>query len=321
MEKLLCGVDLGGTKLASVLMRRNGEILQEINLRDHTDKSADQISEMIAGMIRRMLREESITAEALEGIGVVFPGHVRWKDGVCITTSNLADAFKNYPLRKKVRDNFPSVPVYLDNDANAQALAEMTYGAGRGYSDLIFMTISTGIGAGIILNGKLLRGMTGTAGEVGHAIINPASPRKCTCGNYGCLMTEACAMFLPDIAIEFLRSGVQTKMGITVQNARERVNGYTLEEGVKSGDPLCTAVADHSADAVGISVYNLFQTFNPPLVILGGGLTLIGDYYIRRIRNKFKFLAKDMMFDEMEITTAKTGNKAGVIGAAALPLE
>jgi glucokinase len=243
------------------------------------------------------------------------------QDGICIVTSNLAAGFKNYPLRQVLQGYFSKAGVYVDNDANAQALGEFKYGAGRGYDSMIFMTISTGIGAGIIVNGKLLRGATGTAGEVGHTIVRPESKRKCSCGNYGCLMTQACGLFLPDIAIDLIESGVPNKLGITLENAREKINGQTLAAGLSIGDELSKAVVFESADAIGIAIYNLFQLFNPPVVVLGGGLTNLGSIYTDRITEKFTSLAKDMMYDEMKIVTSETRDYAGVLGAATLPLE
>jgi glucokinase len=183
------------------------------------------------------------------------------------------------------------------------------------------MTISTGIGAGIIIDGKLLRGITGTAGEVGHTIVSPKSKRKCTCGNYGCLMTEACGLFLPDIAIDKLKSGITSKLGITIENAREEINGILLRRGLAVSDELCKAIVYESADAIGIAIYNLFQLFNPPIVVLGGGLINLGSVYLDRISQRFNTLAKDMIYDEMKILPSEIGKNAGILGAASLPLE
>ncbi len=321
MEKLLCGVDLGGTKLSAALVKLDGTIVDEMRTHDHTDKDENSIVKIIAELVHSLLNKNKLDEDNLLGIGVVFPGHIRCPDGVCITTSNLPAGFKKYPLRRNIQQYFKKTPVYTDNDANAQAFAEFKYGAGRGYDSMIFMTVSTGIGAGIIVDGKLLRGITGTAGEVGHMIIRPDSSRQCTCGNYGCLMTEACGIFLPDIAIEKLKSGIESKMGITVDNAYKIINGHTLENGMNMGDELCKAIVFHSADAIGIAVYNLFQLFNPPVIILGGGLLNLGAVYMDKISEKFNSLAKNMIFDEMKILPSETGNMAGVLGAAALPLE
>jgi glucokinase len=321
MEKLLCGIDLGGTKLSVGLVTPDGILVDEIRTYDHVDKDEDSIVRIMIGLVNSLLERNNLEEDNLLGVGVVFPGHIRSQDGVCITTSNLSAGFKKYPLRKNIQNYFKKTTVYVDNDANAGAFAEFKYGAGRGYDSIIFMTISTGIGAGIIIDGKLLRGITGTAGEVGHTIVSPESKRKCTCGNYGCLMTQACGLFLPDIAIDKLKSGITSKLGITIENAHEKIDGVLLQRGLAASDELCRAIAYESADAIGTAIYNLFQLFNPPAVVLGGGLINLGSVYMDRISQKFNTLAKDMIYDEMKILPSETGKHAGILGAASLPLE
>lgn len=164
------------------------------------------------------------------GIGVVFPGHIRSSEGICITTSNLSAGFKEYPLKAKIEERFDNITVYVDNDANAQAYAEYMYGAGKGTKDMVFVTVSTGgVGAGIIVDGKLYRGMTGTAGEIGHTVIDVHSDRQCTCGNYGCLMTNSCGMFLPTMANAHLEKGIISKNGVTIDNCDETVTGRSVK--------------------------------------------------------------------------------------------
>jgi glucokinase len=195
MKKLLCGVDIGGTKLSTALIRQDGSIVDNCIDCDHTDKPEKELIEQVTGNIRRLIRSNGLQESDLLGIGIGCAGHIRYRDGVIITTSNLK-GYKDYPLRDAVQANF-SIPVILDNDANAQAFGEFKFGAGKGYDSMVFMTISTGIGAGIIINHRLYRGLTGTAGEFGHTIVSPDSELICTCGNRGCLMAVACGMALP----------------------------------------------------------------------------------------------------------------------------
>jgi glucokinase len=179
MEKIICGVDLGGTKLSVGLVYPDGRILDKITVYDHAGKDDTVVTGMINELVVQITALNGLNVSDLLGIGIGFAGHVRYKDGYTITSSNLK-GFKNFPLRQSVADTF-HVPVILDNDANAQALCEYKFGAGRDYEDLIFLTISTGIGAGIILNNKLYRGITGTAGEFGHTIVNADNNQRCTC--------------------------------------------------------------------------------------------------------------------------------------------
>ena len=197
MGKLLCGVDIGGTKLSTALITETGEIIDKCIECDHVDKPECLMVDQITYTIKRLIRHNGLQESDLLGIGIGCAGHIRFRDGVIITTSNLK-GYKNYALRDAVQASF-QIPVILDNDANAQAFGEFKFGAGKGFDSMVFLTISTGIGAGIILNNKLYRGMTGTAGEFGHTIVEPESSLICTCGNRGCLMACACGMALPHL--------------------------------------------------------------------------------------------------------------------------
>ena len=178
-----------------------------------------------------------------------------------------------------------------------------------------------GIGAGIILNGKLYRGHTGTAGEFGHTIVEPDSELVCTCGNRGCLMACACGMALPHLFERKLREGKKSLLDLPANFNMSKMSGQILKQGLDMGDPVSKEVIGDSARYVGIGIYNLFQVLNPPLVVLGGGLTNWGQFYLNRIKETFHELARDMIFDPMEIKLSEIIGDAGVIGAAALPLE
>lgn len=319
MEKLLCGVDLGGTKLSVGLVNPDGLVHDKITVYNHTGKDEIEVVEQITMLIMQLLSANGLKESDLTGIGVGFPGHVRYRDGYTITTSNLK-GFKNFPFRQSIAKNF-NIPVLLDNDANAQAFCEYKFGAGKGHQDLVFLTISTGIGAGIIINNKLYRGMTGTAGEFGHTIVNSDNSQICTCGNEGCLMACACGLALPDIFKRKSEGGIKTILPLKDDFDYSQVDGKMIKNGLDIQDPLSMAIIEECADYIGIGIYNIFQVFNPPVIILGGGLLSWGEFYLIRIRNKFHSLARDMIFDKVEIAEAKAGEDAGLIGAAALLLE
>ncbi len=319
MEKVLCGVDLGGTKLSIGLVSNEGRLIEKILIYDHQTKSEDMVVELIALTIKRLLRTNNYDQENLLGIGLGFAGHLRFSDGVIITTSNLA-GFKGYPIRDRLQAYF-KVPVIIDNDANAQAYGEFQFGAGKGYSDFIFLTLSTGIGAGIVINRKVYRGVTGTAGELGHTIIDPRSEFRCTCGNKGCFMACASGLVVADVYRKKVLEGKKSLM-IHEENFDFRtIDGKFIKTGFESGDPVSIEIIDDFAAYTGIGLYNIFQTFNPPLIILGGGLTHWGDYYLDGIKKKFYGLVGEMLYDPIEINLAALEDDAGLIGAAALTKE
>ena len=319
MEKLLCGVDLGGTKLSVGLISVDGRIHDKLTVYDHVGKNEIMIVDQIIRLIKQLISQNELSESDLRGIGIGFPGHVRYKDGHTLTTSNLK-GFKNFPLRQTVAEHF-MIPVLLDNDANAQAFCEYKFGAGKGYDTVIFLTISTGIGAGIILNNKLYRGITGTAGEFGHTIVNSDNNQICTCGNEGCLMACACGLALPYLFKKKTEQGIITTLPLPDDFNYSHVDGKMIMKGLEIDDPLSKAIIQECADYIGIAVYNIFQILNPPLIILGGGLTCWGETYLTRIRKKFHELARDMIFDKIEIVEAVAGGDAGLIGSAALLLE
>ncbi len=319
MNKLLCGVDIGGTKCSVVLTDTEGQILDKMYTREHVDKDEEGLARLVAQNIKEIVKRNNLQESDLLGIGMGCAGHIRFRDGVIITTSNLK-GFKNYPLRDVVQSYF-KIPVVLDNDANAQAFGEFKFGAGKGFSEMIFLTISTGIGAGIIINKKLFRGVTGTAGEFGHTIVEPKSELTCTCGNKGCLMACACGMALPYLFEQKIKEGKKSKLNLPPNFNMSKIDGQLLKKGLEMDDPVSKEVILDSGYYVGLGVYNIFQAFNPPLIVLGGGLTNWGEFYLDRIKSTFYSFARDMIFDPVEIVVSNIGADAGVIGAAALTLE
>jgi glucokinase len=315
MQTFLCGVDIGGTKLSVGLVKETGEVLDQITVYDHVKKAPDLILEQIVALVHQLLEKHSLKESQLKGIGVATAGHLRYRDGVLITMSNL-EGFRNFPIRDRLQARF-SVPVEVDNDANAQTLAESKFGAGRGYRDMIFMTISTQIGAGIVLGGTLFRGMTGTAGEIGHTIVDPHSDLVCPCGNRGCLIALASGVSLPLVVAHKLREGMTSPLVSLSTLDKTPTDGNFIREGLARGDGLCRSVVDEYAGYLGIAVYNLFQIFNPEAVVLGGGLTQWGDPLFDGIRSRFRELARDMMFDPMVIVPGTVAN-SGLVGAASL---
>lgn len=319
MKKILCGVDIGGTKLSVALVDQTGKMLDVSTEFDHAEKSEQGLTDQVSASIKKLLLKNKLEESDLLGIGIGCAGHIRFKDGIIITTSNLK-GFKNYPLRDAVQAQF-NVPVILDNDANAQAFGEFRFGAGKGYSDMIFLTISTGIGAGIIINNRLYRGLTGTAGEFGHTIVEPESELTCTCGNRGCLMAVACGMALPHLFQEKINAGMESKLDLPSGFEYAQVDGKLLKRGLRMDDPVSKAIIADSGRYVGIGIYNIFQALNPPLIVLGGGLLSWGDFYMEQIRATFNEYVRDMIFDPMDIRVSEIGCHAGVIGAAALVTE
>jgi glucokinase len=320
MKGLACGVDLGGTKLAVGLVGLDGTLVDKIVVYDHCiNKDEHGTVREISELIRELLKKNGVEEWELSGIGVGFPGHIRSPEGITIVSSNIR-GFRNFPLKRELESYF-NLRIVTDNDANAQAFGEFKYGAGVGYDSMVFITVSSGVGAGIIINGKLYRGITGTAGEFGHMIVDPDGEIRCGCGNYGCLMTYTCGAALGKIFKRYLVAGMTTKLELDENVPAGSIDGQVLKKGLEIGDALTKKVVDQCARYMGIGLYNLFQILNPPLFVLGGGLMNLGNYFFEQIKHHFYTLANGMMYDEVGIVPSKLKEDAGVIGAASLLLE
>jgi glucokinase len=186
---------------------------------------------------------------------------------------------------------------------------------------MVFVTVSTGIGAGIIIDSRLYRGVNGTAGEIGHTIVNPHSTIRCGCGNYGCLMAHASGLALPQVVRDKLARG-RHPGSIDLKSLQDHeLTGEVIKRGLDAGDPLCREIVTEYADYLAIGLHNLYQSFNPGLIVLGGGLTEWGPVYLERVEERFYELAREMMYERVEIRLSELGADAAVLGAAALMLE
>ncbi|MGL1893626.1 MAG: ROK family protein [Spirochaetaceae bacterium] len=319
MAKYLCGVDLGGTKLSAGLFLPDGTPIETKKIYNHINMDSKGITESIVRMIKDLMNSQKIDDDDLYGIGIGVAGHINYKKGFIITSSNFQASFNNYPLRDEIASHF-NTKIYIDNDANAQAYGELCFGAGKKYSNIIFITISTGVGGGIIIDRKLVRGMTGSAGEIGHTIIDPNSKIKCTCGNYGCLMALSSGQALPSLYNKYLDDGIESKLKLNSKTV-SKLDGILLKEGISMGDEISIKVLEDSANAIGTGLYNLFQMLNPEIFIIGGGLMNFGNVYLDLIRTRFLSLVKKMMYDNVEVKSSELGYNAGLLGAAALTLD
>jgi len=331
---LLCGVDLGGTKIAIALVEWDGRVRAQRQIRDHRGSPPQEIVLSIAAAVRELLAAEGVRLEGLPGIGVGTSGHVNYDKGIVITNSNLP-GFAGFPLGDALQSEL-GVPVFVDNDANAQAWAEYRFGAGQGFPDMAFVTASTGVGAGLIVHGSVFRGVTGTAGEMGHATVEPTSSIICGCGRPGCLMAYTSGLTLPQVVREMAIHGPRlggavifgdpsagpapSSIDFAALQDRE-ITGELIGEGFSGGDPFCRQVVEQYADYFAIGLNNLYQTINTAHFVVGGGLTGWGAPYLDRIRQRFRVLVRDQAATIPEIRLAQLGAEAAVVGAAALPLE
>jgi len=313
------GIDLGGTKLAVGLADPSGAILSEVVSHDHVGCDENGVLDRIVRNVDSALARQGVKKSEISGVGVLFPGHVRWPDGVTLTTSNLP-GFKGFPFRASLQSRL-GLPVVVDNDANGQTIGEFHHGAGKGSRNMVFLTVSTGVGGGIVFDGKLYRGATGTAGEFGHMIVDVDGPAVCTCGNRGCLMSIVSGLALRETyrrtMVRFEQEGKPALLPTGCTDLRE-LNGQQLSAGVLEGNEVCFSVTKEFGTFIGIGLYNIFQMLNPDRIVLGGGLLNLPEPFFGTALSTLFDKAGMMMYDRLDIRKGELGGNAGIVGAISL---
>lgn len=311
MKNYVVGVDLGGTKISTALSDLEGKIINQTTIPTDAHEGEVPVLNRIINSIEKVVNDSAVSYEDIKGIGIGSPGPLDAKQGIIITTPNLP--FKNFNLVKPISEKF-GVPVFLDNDANVAAIGEFMFGAGKGAENIVFFTVSTGVGGGAILNGKVYRGHTSNALEIGHMTVAPHGPR-CNCGNVGCVEATSSGTAIAKRAHEALSTKVETSL-----RKYENVTSYEVFVEAAAGDPVAKDIIDDAMNYLGIAVANAVSIFDPEYVIIGGGVSKAGDVVfdtVRKVVNKRCFKS---MAESVKIVPAGLGTDAGLIGSVALAL-
>jgi len=314
VTKAYIGIDLGGTKISTALMDEHGAILARAGCETEAATGQDAVIARMVDTAKQVARDGGkADLRGIVAIGVGAPGPLDTKLGVLTAPPNLP-GWLNVPLARIIEEQL-GVPAYLENDANAAALAEFHYGAGVGCANMIYVTVSTGIGGGIILNGQLYGGTDGAAGEVGHTMILPDGP-LCGCGNRGHLEALASGTAIARAARELIAKGVPTLMVELAQGDTSAVTALTVEIAAKRGDLEAQRIIDRAMEYLGIGMANLANIFNPDMIVLGGGVTKMGEMLFAPVRRAVDRFAFPIIAKTVQIVPAKLGKDVGVIGAA-----
>jgi len=319
----IIGIDLGGTKIFGVLANEEGEIAQELRVSTHGDEGLDAVVGRIAQMVRDLMPADG----DVTGIGVGVPGPIDPWRGIVYSPPNLP-GWGTVPLRDMLRaqlDLPESVPIELVNDANAAALAEYKFGAGcervqgRPISHLAYLTISTGVGGGVIVDGKLLVGGTGLASELGHLVIDAYGPR-CYCGGIGHFEVLASGTALAREGYLLVASRRDTIISEMVGRDPDKVTSEIVVDAAKQGDREALKLMEREAFLVAVGVVSCIHAFNPQLVVIGGGVSNAGDLLFKGLRATVADLIMPGFPGTYEIVPAALGGKSGALGAVAAAL-
>jgi glucokinase len=302
---LTIAIDIGGTHIR-VAAYGADSITPVAHTRTKSLAHTPGVFERLVDALESVWQEGQVSA-----IGIASPGPLDPHTGTILDTPNIPQ-WKNFPVAPKLSEHF-GVPVYLDNDANMAGLAEWKFGAGRGHNDLVYLTISTGIGGGVICNGKLLQGFHGMGAELGHMIVDPDGP-PCGCGHFGHAESFSSGTAIARYALEQLNAGQKSSL-----QADPNLSAHQVADAALQGDPLAISAFERAAHYLGIAVANYLAIFDPSILVFGGGVSQVGDLLFKPFKASLsKHVFHPHYLDGLVITKAALGDDAGLLGALAL---
>lgn len=307
---MVIGIDLGGTFIKGAVVNREGRVLARLKRPTEASLGKKQVVSNILSMIRTF-EANSLSRGGISAVGIGIPGVINFSQGVIFTSPNLP-GWKNMPIRRMLSQGV-EIPVYLENDANAAALGEKWRGAAKDAQDFCFITLGTGVGGGLVLDGKLWRGADGMAGEVGHMTIDPGGPR-CGCGNRGCLEMYASAKALQRMVCQARSSGRKSRFFRGFRD--QEISGEVIHRAAKAGDRISKEAFARMGSALGIGIASLVNLLNLEKVVLGGGLSAAWNFFVPALREEVKGRAFAVPARRVRIVRATAGEDAGVLGAA-----
>ena len=298
----LAGIDLGITKVISVVIDLHGNILSKAKLDIDINAGKDRIIEQMFTVTRRVFSNTNeLIRNKLAGIGISLSGIIDTKKGLSVFSPSMPN-WHNVPIVQLFQNEF-HLPVFIENDARAMALAEARYGAGRDYDNLFCINIGHGIGSGIIINKELYRGKTLTAGEFGHMTLVPSGP-LCHCGNRGCLDVMAGGHAIAASAIRVVSSGVNTLIKELVEGDIKKITAEVVALAAKEGDDIALQLLNEVGRYLGIAIASIINLLNPELIVIGGGVSKAGEFFFEEIKNIIKKRAFTTMVKTPEIVTS-----------------
>lgn len=315
MENYVVGIDIGGTKLATVVANNSCKIINKVRRPTLADKGPEYAIQLLFDMVYQTIEEVSLELGTIKAIGISCGGPLDTKTGVVYSPPNLPgwDAF---PLKDRLETEF-KIPTTIENDANASALAEYRFGGGRGYDVVLYMTMSTGIGGGIVVNGKILHGANDSAGEVGHQILLPDGP-QCGCGKRGCLEALCSGPAIARRAKEAIQDESNSVIIALADGKLDAIKSEHVLEAAKQDDTLAKKLIDETAYYMGWGIANLVNVLNPDIVLLGTIAIAAGDLLLNPIRQTVSTFAMSRPAEVVKIMPAQLGESLGDLAAIAL---
>ena len=308
------GIDLGGTNIKIGLFDSKLELICKTSVRTEADMGPEVVIDKMAQTVKELLADGDLSMQDVVAVGIGTPGPAKYSEGILISTTNMPK-FKDVPICQMLNERL-GAPVVFDNDANVACWGEHAVGAGKGVKDMVFFTLGTGIGGGIVSNGELLHGCDENAAELGHMIIYPDG-RPCNCGQKGCVEAYASADSTARRATEGLEAGAESSLQ-EVLDEKGKITSKDVYEHLAAGDKLAKEITDGTAKALAITCINMLHNTEPKRIVFAGGMIAAGDVLLNRIKDFFDEHIWALKKETVEICFATLGEDAGIIGAAAL---
>jgi len=317
-EKMIVGVDLGGTNLKAGTVTQQGQVVSRVKVPTHGEDGPDAVIGRIVGAVEQVIDDSGCSKSDVVAVGCGAPGPLNWATGIVYAPPNLP-GWKDVPLAQILTDRL-GITSFIENDANSAAYGENWVGAGRDVKDLVALTLGTGIGGAIILDNKLWRGIDGTAGEIGHMIIQ-VDGRPCNCGSRGCLEQYGSATGIVLTAREMIASGRETILTDMADGNLDNLTSKDVYEACRRDDELAAEVFAETGRLLGIGLTTLANLLNPEMIVICGGVIAAGDVLFDPMRRTLRELAFKEPGERAQVVPAQLGAAAGLIGAAGVALQ
>lgn len=317
-ENPLLAIDLGGSKIVTALISPKGEILAREYIPTLAEEGTEAVIGRMLAAIDSLISRAKLPRSSFSNIVIAAAGAIDSEKGIVTASPNLP-GWLDVPLKEIVAEA-TGLKTFLLNDASAAALGEHCFGVGRGVDNLVYITVSTGIGGGIIINGRLYLGISGSAAEIGHMTIDINGPR-CNCGNIGCLEMLASGKAVAREAQRLIARGAKTILTELAEGEPQNITAQTVAAAAQKGDATASAIISQAATYLGIGLVNLVNIFNPEMIIVGGGMAQMGEMLLEPARKVVAERAFQLPAQRVRIVPSQLGDNAAVLGAAAFVRE
>jgi glucokinase len=318
MSKVIIGVDLGGTFVKTAIVSTDRKVLAKDSRPTGAEAGPQHVMEVMASAVRDLLKQSALTTADVIAAGFGAPGPMNWQTGVVFSPPNLA-GWHDVPLAAEMSKLLGGVPCFVDNDANCACYGEYWLGAGHGTESMAVLTLGTGVGGGVVVFGKLLRGIDGTAAELGHLKVQ-RNGRRCGCGGTGCLEAYASVSGMVRTASDALETGRKSMLTELCGEDGSNITGKMIFEAAQAGDEVARWVFEETATWLGLGIASIVHYQNPEKVVLCGGMIAAGDLLFGPVRRTVKENTFEVPGRRCEIVPAGLGSDSGVLGAAGCAL-